>query len=223
MFRRSILLTALIAALAFMSACMRGGITSHEYAYVAANQVNVRDRLAAVYNKVAVVNIGDKVEVTDHQKRFVKIKLPSGQEGWLEARYLVGQDVYDGFEKLKQDHAKQAPQGHGTTRAELNIHLTPARDSEHLYQLKDGDKVEILERGVGEKKAASQPAANGLKPKPKPAPLQTTKNPKDEKKNPKDPKPAEIPAATVAEKKPAKPPEPEAPKVYEDWWLVRGA
>jgi SH3-like domain-containing protein len=231
MFRRCILLTALIAALALTSACKRGGITSHEYAYVAANQVNVRDRLAAIYNKVAVLNIGDKVEVTDHQKRFVKIKLSNGQEGWLEARYLVGQDVFDGFEKLGQDHAKQAPQGHGTTRAELNIHLTPARDSDHLYQLKDGEKVDVLERGMGEKKTGAQPAPTGLKPKPKPAPLQTTKDPKGAQKNSKDQKPPDKnaakteakPDAKPAEQKAAKTSEPEAPKVYEDWWLVRNS
>jgi uncharacterized protein YgiM (DUF1202 family) len=226
---RRLFLVALIAALFLTSACKHGGIASHEYAYVTANQVNVRDRLAAIYNKVATLNTGDKVEVTDRQKRFVKIKLPNGQEGWLEARYLVGQDVFDAFSKLEHDHLNQPAQGHGTTRAELNIHLTPARDSEHLYQLKDGEKVEVLERGIGEKKVAQSNAPTGLKPKPKPAPLQTTKpskNAKDQKPTDKaGDKNAETKAAAeqAALTKPAKPPEPEAPKAYEDWWLVRTA
>jgi SH3-like domain-containing protein len=224
MFRIRFLLVALIAALVFTSACRRGGVTSREYAYVAANQVNVRDRLAAVYNKVAILNIGDKVEITDRQKRFIKIKTSSGQEGWIEARYLVGQDVYDGFEKLRQDHLKQVAQGRGVTRAELNIHLTPARDSDHLYQLKDGEKVEVLERAIGEKKS-TQAAPTGLKPKPQPAPPPTKSKPADNKsaqKNPAD-KSLTTPAAAAAPAKPAKPAVPEAPKVYEDWWLVRNS
>jgi SH3-like domain-containing protein len=232
MLRRRVLSIALIAALAFTFACKRGGISTHEYAYVAANNVNVRDRLAAVYNKVATLNNGDKVEIIDRQKRFVKIKVPSGQEGWLEARYLIGQDVYDGFEKLRQDHLKQPIVGRGTTRAELNMHLTPARDSEHLYQLKDGEKVDVIERGIGEKKAAQANAPTGLKPKPKPAPIVTTKPGKPDKNAPNtaangndqktpDKSAAAPPPAPAA--KPAKPPEPEAPKVYEDWWLVRSS
>jgi SH3-like domain-containing protein len=224
MFRIRFLLVALIAALVFTSACRRGGVTSREYAYVAANQVNVRDRLAAVYNKVAILNIGDKVEITDRQKRFIKIKTSSGQEGWIEARYLVGQDVYDGFEKLRQDHLKQVAQGRGVTRAELNIHLTPARDSDHLYQLKDGEKVEVLERAIGEKKS-TQAAPTGLKPKPQPAPPPTKSKPADNKsaqKNPAD-KSLTTPAAAAAPAKPAKPAVPETPKVYEDWWLVRNS
>lgn len=212
---RRCLLVIFLGALAFTSACKRGGISSHEYAYVAANGVNVRDRLAAVYNKVAVLNNGDKVEITDRQKRFVKIKLPNRQEGWLEARYLISQETFDAFQKLKLDHLKEQPQGHGTTRAELNIHLTPARDSEHLFQLKDGEKVDVLERGIGEKKAA-QPVAVAPKTKPKPAAKPETK----QKAKPAD-KIAK--AAKPAEVKPEKPAEPEAPKVYEDWWLVRNA
>jgi SH3-like domain-containing protein len=212
---RRFLLVVFLAALVFTSGCKRGGISSREYAYVAANGVNVRDRLAVVYNKVAVLNNGDKVEITDRQKRFVKLKLPNGQEGWLEARYLISQETFDAFQKLKQEHVKEQPQGHGTTRAELNIHLTPARDSEHLFQLKDGEKVDILERGVGEKKVA-QPLVVAPKAKPKPE-----IKPKAKLKG----KAAEngAKATQAAEVKPEKAAEPEAPKVYEDWWLVRNA
>jgi SH3-like domain-containing protein len=216
MWFRRLLLVIFLAALSFTSACRRGGISSHEYAYVDANGVNVRDRLAAVYNKVAVLNDGDKVEITDHQKRFVKVKLPNGQEGWLEARYLISQEVFDAFQKLKQDHLKDKPQGHGTTRAELNIHLTPARDSEHLFQLKDGEKVDVLERGLGEKKTAQTlPVAAKAKPK-------TTKPEKKQQKG-KAAEKTSAKAAQTDEVKPEKAAEPEAPKVYEDWWLVRSA
>jgi uncharacterized protein YgiM (DUF1202 family) len=238
MLLRRVLLVALIAALAFSPACKRGGIASHDYAYVAANGVNVRDRLATVYNKVATLNNGDRVEILDRQKRFVKIRVPSGQEGWLEARYLIDQDVFNQFQALNQQHRTEPAQGRGTTRAELNMHLTPARDSEHLYQLKDGDKVDVLERGIGEKKASSQAVPTGLKPKPKAVPLQTTKPGKNDKnqKPDKSAKPGETSAKpgaqpanasqtaqTGAKAAAAKPPEPEAPKVYEDWWLVRNA
>jgi SH3-like domain-containing protein len=221
--RHNLLFSALVfLALALSWACKHGPAGSHEYAYVAVNGVNVRDRLAAVYNKVAVLNTGDKVEITDRQKRFVKIKVPGGQEGWLEARYLVGQDVFDAFQKLKQEHLNDAPQGHGTTRAELNIHLTPARDSDHLYQLKDGEKVDVLQRGIGERKSTQATATSSLKPKPKGAPLVTSK-PKPGAKASGSSASKTQPNAAPPPAKPTKPAEPEVPKVYEDWWLVRAA
>src|SRR5438445_1634727 len=42
----------------------------------------------------------------------------------------------------------QAP---GVLTTDTNMHVTPGRDSEHLYQLASGAKVAILERGTAEK------------------------------------------------------------------------
>ena len=50
--------------------------------YVSAPQVNLRDRLSAVYNKVATVKNGERVEVLEHQRRFVRVRTASGSEGW---------------------------------------------------------------------------------------------------------------------------------------------
>jgi SH3-like domain-containing protein len=209
MHRRGLLFIVLIAALGLGSACKRGAVSSHEYAYVSVGQANVRDRLAVVYNKVAVVDNGDKVEITDRQKRFVKIKTAGGQEGWLEARYVVSQDIYNQFQSLKQKYQHEPAQGHGTARAELNVHLTPERDSEHLYRLKDGEKVDVLERGVGEKKSAQQVSLI-FRAKPQRVSAKQRKGRKSK------------PGAQSAVA-PAKPAQPEVAKAYEDWWLVRSA
>ena len=65
-------------------------------------------------------------------------------------------------------------QAHGATRAELNMHLTPSRDAEHLYQLKDGDKVEILSRATAEKNPPKAPKPAAVAPA-KPGTKQKTK------------------------------------------------
>ena len=165
--------------------------------YVSAPQANLRDRVSAVYNKVGTVYAGEKVEVIEKQKRFVHVKTSSGADGWLEMRYLEGQDVFDGFEKLKKDNAKTQVEAHGTVRAELNIHLTPDRESDHLYQMKEGEKVEVL------KKASAEKNTGGPKP-PKPIPA-------------KEPAKKGTAAGKGA---PAKVAEPEPPPM-EDWWLIR--
>ena len=70
----------------FFSACNRGRGRVLEIAYVAAVQANLRDQVAAVYEKAGVVKNGDRVEVLDHDRRFVKVRTPKNEIGWLEAK-----------------------------------------------------------------------------------------------------------------------------------------
>ncbi len=128
--------------------------------YVSAPETSLRDRVATMYNKIGTVHNGDRVEVLEKQRRFLRVRTDSGQEGWIEERSLVPQDVYDAFQKLQQDSASQPVQAHGTTRAELNMHEIPSREGEHLYQLKDGEKVDILRRATAPKNAPKAPASN---------------------------------------------------------------
>ena len=141
-------------------------MTQKEYVWVAAPSAMLRDRVAALYNKVATVKNGDKLEVLDRQKRFVKVRTSDGKEGWIEQRNVVTSDIYQGFLKLASDNDKAAAQGHGITRSSLNMHITPSRDSDHLYQLAEGQKIELLKRGTGEKPGAinaPRPATEPIK------------------------------------------------------------
>ena len=161
-FLRTLVAIAALVLLASLPACKRSVITKHEYMYVSAPETSLRDRVATLYTKVGTVHNGDRVDVLERQRRFVRVRTDSGIEGWIEQRSLVSQEVYDGFQKLQQDGKDVSVQAHGTTRAELNMHLTPSRDGEHLYQLKDGEKVEVLKRATTDKNAPKPP------PPPKP-------------------------------------------------------
>ena len=147
---RSLWLPALAAALMF-SACGRHRQRVLEVDYVSAPQVTVRDQLAQVYNKVGVAKNGDRVEVLDRERRFAKIRLPNGAEGWVEQRYLVSEQVYKGFQALAQQQKDAPVSGTATTRNDTNLHVEPGRDTEHLYQLPEGSKVSILKRTTVEK------------------------------------------------------------------------
>jgi SH3-like domain-containing protein len=184
--------------------CKRGPLKHAEMMYVAVPQANLRDRVSAVYNKVTTVYAGESVEVLEKQKRFIHVKTSSGKDGWLEVRYLVGQDVFDGYEKLKKDNEKTPIEAHGTTRAELNIHLTPEREGDHLYQMKEGEKVEVL------KKTSSLRDAVAVKTTAKPI---ISKGPVKKAETPP-------PVETVKPTKPTKESTPEPPAM-DDWWLIR--
>jgi len=73
--------------------------------------------------------------------------------GWIEQRYLVGQEIYDQIQKLTSDHQKDPVQAQGTTRNDTNLHVEPGRDTEHLYQILSGEKLALLKRGTGRRLA----------------------------------------------------------------------
>ena len=147
-----------------------------EVNYVAAVQANLRDQVAAVYEKAGVVKNGDRVEVLDHDRRFVKVRTATGATGWLEQRYLVGQEVYDQIQKLTADNQNDPVQAQGVTRNDTNLHVEPGRDTEHLYQISSGEKLSLLKRGTAEKAGSVAPpsrssASSNSKDKKQPVPI----------------------------------------------------
>jgi SH3-like domain-containing protein len=128
-----------------------------EVAYVSAPQAALRDQVAAVYNRVGNVKNGERVDVLEREKRFARVRTASGVEGWIEQRFLVDQKTFDGLEKLTQDNQSDPVQAPGVLRNETNLHITPGRETEHLYQLAAGSKVSILKRATAEKQPGAVP------------------------------------------------------------------
>lgn len=145
------------ASLLFMPACGRGRHRVLEIAYVSAPQAALRDQVAAIYNRVGYVKNGERVEILDREKRFARVRAASGLEGWIEQRYLVDQKTFDGLQKLTRDHQSDPVQAPGILRNDTNLHITPGRESEHLYQLALGAKVSILQRATAEKEMGALP------------------------------------------------------------------
>ena len=122
-----------------------------EVAYVSAPQAALRDQVAAIYNRVGNVKNGERVEIIDREKRFARVRTASGIEGWIEQRFLVDQKTYDTIQKLTQENQNDPLQAPGVLRNETNLHISPGRDTDHLYQLASGAKVAILKRDTAEK------------------------------------------------------------------------
>jgi hypothetical protein len=143
----------------FSAGCRRKAGGTGEYVYVAVPQANLRDRVAAVYNKVGTVKSGDRLEILDRQKRFLRVRTAQKEEGWLEQRFIITEDAFKSFQKLDTDSNAQPSQGRGVTRAQLNMHITPSRDADTLYQLAEGEKVDVLKRATAERPQKNAPVA----------------------------------------------------------------
>ncbi len=168
-----------------------------QYVYVTAKQTFLRDRVAAVSNRTATVENGDKLEVLDHGRRFVKVQTAKGEQGWIDEKAVATQEIYDQFEALKKQHESDPVVASAVVRDEVYMHSKPGRDTDRFYRLAEGEKLKLLARAT-----LPKPVPPGTRvAKPAPAPTPTTKGAKS----------APAPAA------PDVPP----PPVMEDWWLVR--
>jgi SH3-like domain-containing protein len=178
--------------MAAMSGCTR--LREHlkpEMVYVVAKQTYLRDRVAAVSNRVALVSNGQPLEVVEHGRRFLKTKTAKGEVGWIEEHMVIDQATYDQFAALGQQHAHDPVVATGVLRDDLYLHLKPGRETERFYLLPENEKLQLLIR------------ASVTKPAP-----------------PQGFLPAAHPAVNNAKgKKTAVAGEPPVP--MEDWWLVR--
>src|SRR5947209_14495715 len=120
-------LVLLVTATALLSGCGRSRHRVLEIDYVSAPQVTLRDQLSQVYNKVGTAKNGDRVEVLDRERRFAKVRIASGAEGWVEQRYLVNQKIFDAFQNMAQQEKDTPVEGIATTRNDTNLHVEPGR------------------------------------------------------------------------------------------------
>jgi len=216
--RAAILLLASVCLLALAGCGVGDNEEKAEYGYITAPTLALRDRVAQVYNKVAFVNNGDRVRIVERHgnKRFVKVRTDDGKEGWIPQRYLAPQEVFDQFAGLAQQNSAKVSQAGAVTRRVVNMHATPAREGAVLYQLKEGERLELLSRQSAPR-VQPRPAPRAPEP---PAPDEDRDKAKESEEE--EPAPPEKPAPVPAPKKSAAKAVPPAPGVpMEDWWLVR--
>ena len=187
----------LLLPVALLAGCTRFQHLQTEHVYVSARQVYLHDRVAAVSNRTALVTNGEALEVVEHGKRFVKVRTPKGEIGWLEDHAIIDDKLYAQFQEQTKKHAQDPVVANGVLRDDLYLHLLPGRETPHFLLVAGNTKVQLLQRGT----IAKAPAPGA----------------------PPIPKLKAQPTSESSEPSPAAPTSAPPPIPVEDWWLVRDA
>jgi SH3-like domain-containing protein len=148
---------ARFAGKAAVSACLLIGLCgcSHlrptpaaQYVYVTAKQTYLRDRVAAVSNRTATVENGERLRVLEHGRRFVRVQTEKGEQGWIDEKVVATQAIFDQFETLKKQHQADPAVASGVVRDDVYLHASPGRNTERFYRLLEGEKLKLLVRAT---------------------------------------------------------------------------
>jgi hypothetical protein len=168
-------------------------------AYAGPGSLAIRKDIGQQSPVVATVNHGERLEILQRRRRFVKVRTARKVEGWTDDRMLLSPQEVASLRKLSEQSKSAPSQGVATGYEALNVHTEPDRQSPSFLTVKEGEKVDVIGRRVTPRNSLSPP-----KPPPSPSPPKARKKKKSSKESKKD---KQVPP----------PPLPAAPKPPPDW------
>jgi hypothetical protein len=197
-------------------------------AYAGPASLNIRQDIALQSPVVATVAHGDRLEILQRRRRFVRVRTARHAEGWTDERLLLSPEEVANLRRLSEQTKSAPSQGVATTYETVNIHTVPDRQSPSFLQMKEGEKVDVIGRRVAPRVAPAAPRP------PPPAAKTRTKKSKESKKAKAVVPPPPMPAAPkpppnwIELSKVGAAPAPAAsselqPVPMDDWSLVRNA
>jgi hypothetical protein len=175
----------LAAALLVLIGCSKGPPRAQSVgeAFVGPAVLKIRSDIPLQSSTVTTVKHGDRLEILQIRRRFLRVRTPSGTEGWTDERQLLASGDMDSLRELAARAAKLPSQGVATTYAPLNIHTQPVLSSPSFLQLKENEKFHVLQSIVLPRSDAPRKSLIA------PAPKKPKGPPKKEVKSPRVPPP----------------------------------
>jgi hypothetical protein len=113
-------------------------------AYAGPTTLNLRKDLASKSAAVGSVKHGEKLDVLETRRRFIKVRTAQGIEGWTDANLLLTPQQMDDLRRLADSAAKLPSQGVATVFDALNMHAEANRQSPSFFQIPEAGLVEVI-------------------------------------------------------------------------------
>ncbi len=197
-------------------------------AYVGPAILKIRRDIPLESPAVTTVKHGDRLEILQRRRRFLRVRTPSGLEGWTDERVLLSAEDMASLRELAKTASKMPVQGQAMSYSEMNVHTQPSRGAPSFLQVKAKDKVDVLTHVVTPR--VELPRKPLIPPPPKKAKVETKKAAAKPPKYPPPPMPKppappadwlELSKTDLDEEPPSEDPPEAKPIPTEDWSLVR--
>jgi len=136
------LLLLIVAAVACRTGEPRAPAIGEAYAGPA--RLGLRRDIPLQSPVVATVRHGDRLEIVQRRRRFLKVRAPGGAEGWIEDHLLLSSDEIAALKDVERRALTLPSQGVASTYEQINMHTQPNRLSPSFLQVKEGEKVDVL-------------------------------------------------------------------------------
>lgn len=220
------------AVLLCLAGCRPGGprhAAAIGEAYVGPALLNLRRDIAMQSPTAATVKHGDRLEILQQRRVFLRVRAASGVEGWTSASQLMSAADMAEMKRLAERAAKMPAQGEATAYDSLNVHSQPSSHSPSFMQVKAKEKFAVLAHVVTPRTDLPHPPL--VPPAPKKAPPVKKEDtakigmPPMPKAPPLPQNWQELSRPTMEDEgTPSEEPEPAAPPAVEDdWSLIRTA
>lgn len=118
--------------------------------YIGDANVTLWSSTAAVREQVAQLHWGEAVEIFGRNGSQVEVRTAQGATGWIDARAVLDADAWQSEKHLLESAQRMALQAAGHTKVFSNVHLTPRREAQRIYQFPGGIPVAIVARAYAE-------------------------------------------------------------------------
>jgi hypothetical protein len=120
--------------------------------------LNLRKELASKSGVIGTAKHGDKLDVLEMRRRFIKVRTAEGVVGWTDSNLLLTPQQMDDLRRLADSAAKLPSQGSATAFDALNIHAEPSRQSPSFFQIPESGSVDVIAHRVAPRFTPQSPA-----------------------------------------------------------------
>ena len=173
--------TGIAAAMVLLLASCGGGPTrapSIGQAYVGPITLKIRADIPLESATVATVKHGDKLEILQRRRKFLRVRTSNGAEGWTEERQLLAAQDMENLKDLSARAAKMPSQGVGSAFGDLRVHTQPSVQAPSYLLIKENEKFDVLRQLIVPRTDLARTPLVVPPPKKAKAPKKPAKEPK---------------------------------------------